>query len=201
MGGADQESDTNDTIADWREKPVLAVRDSEETLEMWSRSEALSPKLRNSLSQANALIVPFVGYGEREDVRYFPEGTEELLHALRSRAGEKLIADICVDDEDYQELDLHADELRMAKIVFDYVVWPIVVNVLHDLAKRWRSARTSRLRVKSKIVVTRTPSGRSVEIEYDGPASVYGDSLRRALEGIGEKGEGTRPEHDETPGD
>ena len=167
-------------------KPTVRVEASEETLASWIGSPEVSDELRTMLGSVDVLVVPFIGYVDRPNLRYFPEGTDELLEILRTVLRPDVRVDICAADEDYQELDLHSDELRVAKIVFDYVLWPIVTSAISAWIDRLRAKRRKNLRVRSKFVLTKTPAGSSLEVSYDGPAAEYRDVMQKALAAVAE---------------
>jgi hypothetical protein len=165
-------------------KATVRVEASEETLASWTESPGVGDAPRTTLGCVDVLVVPFVGYVGRPDLKYFPEGTDELLQILQAGLGRDVRVDICTADEDYQELDLHSDELRVAKMIFDYVLWPVVVSTISSWIDRLRARRHKDLRVRSKFVLTKTPAGASLEVSYDGPATGYRDVMQKALAAV-----------------
>ncbi len=54
-------------------------------------------------------MIPTEGYAERPDLVYFPHGTGDLFHFLTEKPADNLMVDVCIEEEDYKEVALHAD--------------------------------------------------------------------------------------------
>jgi len=162
----------------------IVLQETDESLATWSCFSGISETLQDELRKANVLIVPHVGYGSREDLVYFPRGTEELLSSLRNASDASLDVDICADDSTYQEIDLHSDILRIAQLVVAHFLSPVVVDLVSTFIKQQLGRRFVNGKVISTIVLSETPTGRSIKIRYEGPAATYQSALHDALESL-----------------
>lgn len=166
-----------------REGKIL-LQETDESLATWSCFSGISDTLKDELRRANVLIVPHVGYFDREDLIYFPRGTEELLSSLRNTSDASLDVDICADDSTYQELDLHSDILPIAQLVVAHFLSPIVVDLVGAFMKQQLGRRFAKGKVISTIVLSETPARRSIKIRYEGPAATYQSTLHDALKSL-----------------
>ena len=167
-------------------KSTLAVENTEESIQTWASRPYITNAVREHLLQANVLIVPNEGYGDRADLVYFPVGTERLLGSLREAAQEGLSVDICIEEEDYKELSLRADLMIIASFVVESFIVPVAVSLVAEYIKRRVEGREKEVEVRSKLVVNDSATGRSVKLSYEGPATEYRDVMVKALQELGE---------------
>jgi hypothetical protein len=168
----------------------LTKEKSNETIESWSRRSYIGQELQAKLAKADALIVPYEGYGEKGDVHYFPEGTEHLISFLqRNNHGDQHI-DICIEDSDYKELAEHHDLLIIAGAIATSVCAPILVNLVSEYIKQRLGSRTNDATLKTSLTISDDKSGESVSFTYEGPASTYEKAMLVAIKDGGlEEGE------------
>ena len=164
-------------------KPAnLVVKASDESISAWIKRPYISQSLREELSKANVLIVPNEGYHKRANLLCFPAGTEELLLFLREQREEGLVVDICIEEQDYKELPLHADWLIIADIMVRHIAAPLVVILIVEYIKRQSGKRMPKTEVRAKLTVQDEGTGRSVDFSYEGPATEFRDVMMNALE-------------------
>jgi hypothetical protein len=142
-------------------------------------------ELQAKLAKADALIVPYEGYGDKRDVRYFPEGTEHLISFLqRNKNGDQHI-DICIEESDYKELAQHYDLLIIAGAIATAVCAPIFVNSVSEYIKQRLGNRTNDTTLKTSLTVSDDKVGKSVSFTYEGPASTYEKAMLGAINDAG----------------
>ena len=115
-----------------RNMPEVRVCPSNESFLTWIDRPYISAETRAHLSNASALIVPREGYGERSEIVYFPNGTDNLLFFLKNAETDEFRVGICIEDRDYKELALYADVISVAMMLVTTVVAPLVVNLIAD---------------------------------------------------------------------
>jgi hypothetical protein len=165
---------------------VLAIESTEESIATWASRPYITKELHQQLLKANFLIVPNEGYGDRADLVYFPVGTEQLFGFLRGSTLEGLSVDICIEDEDYKEVALHADLMIVAGFVVTSLVAPLAVELIAEYIKDRAKRRQREIEVRSKLVVNDSTTGRSVKLSYEGPATEYRDVMVKALQELSE---------------
>lgn len=107
----------------------LTITDSNENFSTWSTKGFVTEELRESISKASILIVPF------EDLRdtpkpIFPIGTEEILSYFKKELPVEHPIDICITDEDYLEFAFYSDYKRLGHFVIKAVAIQVFVGVL-----------------------------------------------------------------------
>jgi len=160
----------------------LIIQPSTESFRSWIARPYIGEDLRLQLAKANVLIIPSEGFGDRSDLVYFPQGTEELLQFIRTSGHSELSVDICCEQRKYQELALHSALLIIGAFVVSGLVAPIVVNVVSDLIKRRLGSRDANANVRSQMIAHNERTGVSVSLSYEGPASAYRSDMLKALE-------------------
>jgi len=165
-------------------EPTLTLKGSRESLDRWRSFEHFEEGVRKLLQSSNVLVVPYVGCAFNDDLIYFPKGTDELIAGLREANDDKFSADICASDSTYQELALHADVLHIAKVVIDWAILPLTVDLLVAYMKSYLGNRFKKSRVNSTLIITNSPIKQSIELHYEGPSDVYDTTVRRAITSI-----------------
>lgn len=157
---------------------TLLVEASDETIDTWINRPYVDDELRDQLSKASVLLVPTED--EKADRMYFPAGTEAFFQFLQASERQGVSVDICIGDEGYQELALYADWLIIADLVVRSVAAPVAVTIICRYIEQRLGKRTE-TQVKSKLTIQETESERSIQLDYEGPASDYRDVMMEAL--------------------
>jgi hypothetical protein len=160
---------------------ILIKESTQESFNSYIGRPYLGEELRAKLSDANALIIPNEGYGERTDLVYFPSGTSDLYQFLTDRKTKGLRIEVCTEDEDYKELSLHADWLILADFVVKELVAPLVVALIAEYIIEHLGKRETGTTVKSKLIVHADKGERNITYSYQGPASEYRDVMNNAI--------------------
>jgi len=155
----------------------VVITDSSENFDTWINREYISEELKNNLRKASILLVPTEGFRER-DIPVFPVKSEELFTYIKNRLPSDFKVDICIRDEDYKELALHADSVILADIVVTTIVFPILVNIIGEYIKqkilKYREKR--RVRVSLTVVDER---GKSKNLTYEGNVEDFGGIMEK----------------------
>lgn len=108
----------------------LITTESNETFESWFNKEFVTEDLRNIISNASILIVPFENLRNTQNPLLFPIGTEEILRYFKEKLPKEILIDICITDEDYQEFAFYSDYKRLGNFMVKSVFVPIFVTIL-----------------------------------------------------------------------
>lgn len=163
----------------------LTKEESNETINSWINRDYIGEELREKLEQATALIVPNENpHTGMSHTPYFPEGTEHLVSFLENSNTENQNIDICIEENDYKELALHADLLTIANVIVTMFGAPIIVKLVADYISKRVGSRKDDTTVKSSLTVTDANSGKSINLTYEGPASTYEKVMFGAIEDI-----------------
>ena len=165
--------------------PRLSISPSEKSFLSSIRRKYLSDELQKQLFSANVLIIPNEGYGDREELIYFPAGTSDLYQYLAEKK-EEITVGVCIEESGYKELSLHADWMVIAEIVVKEFVAPLIVTLLAEYIIHVRGKRFEDTNVKSKLIVVDNEDEHVVEYSYEGPASEYKDVMLKAIESFNE---------------
>lgn len=107
----------------------LTITDSNENFGTWLTKEFVTDELRESISKAAILIVPFENLRDTPKP-IFPIGTEEIHRYFKEKLPSEFLVDICITDEDYQEFAFYSDYKRLGHFVITAVAIPVFVGVL-----------------------------------------------------------------------
>jgi hypothetical protein len=150
----------------------------------------VSEEVRQRVASADVLLVPTEGYADREDLRFFPAGTVEFFDFLRSRVLEGVTVEVCSDDDDYKEVTRHADVLYLPDMLVMGIFAPLLVGLVIEYVKMKMARHEESTTVKTSLTVHDASSGRSMRLDYDGPAAALKETV---LAGIQHLQAGSQP--------
>ncbi len=153
----------------------LSMESTEKGFNFWLNQEFISDSLRQDLAKAEILLVPQIGFRDRNDP-VFPVKTEELLGYLKRRSKTPDKIDICIDDDEYKELALHSALLVLASIVVTSVALPTLVNILSEYIKNKIFAEKKDRNIKVTLYV-QDHKGLIKQITYEGNPENFADSM------------------------
>jgi hypothetical protein len=157
---------------------------SGETINSWSKRNYIGKELQERLVKAGALIIPNEGYGDSNDIYYFPEGTEYLVSFLQKNNKEDQYIDICIEEDNYKELAQHAGLLIIAGVIATKICAPLLVNLISEYIKKRLGSRANDTTVKTSLTVSNVNEGKSICLTYEGPASTYENIMLGAVKEI-----------------
>lgn len=105
----------------------LEITDTAETFESWLGKSFIDDELRNTLTKASILIVPFENLRDTR-IPLFPIGTDYVLQYFQDHLAEGQTIDICISDEDYQVFEFNNHYRKIGKFVVLAVAIPTFVN-------------------------------------------------------------------------
>ncbi len=108
----------------------LTITNTTETFENWLEKDFVDEKLRETLSKASILILPFENLRDTKNPLMFPIGTEDILRYFKEKLPDEQLIDICISDELYQEFAFYSDYKRLGNYIVKSVAVPIFVGVI-----------------------------------------------------------------------
>jgi len=160
------------------------VSQSDKGFSYWKSRRYVSEDLRKKLKNANVLIVPFENF---RDLPYpvFPVQTTELYHLIEDQHDSEIVADICIEDDNYKELALHADIIDIATLVVQCSVLPILTGMIANYLSKRLGNRIDKARVRAKLFVEK--ENQTTMIDFDGPATTFEKTIHSLFqENVGE---------------
>ncbi len=155
----------------------VLITDSSENFDTWINRKYISEELKNNLRKAKVLLVPTEGFRDK-NISVFPVESEELFTYIKNTLPSDFKVDICIRDEDYKELALHADSVILANLVVTALVAPIVVNIVGEYIKQKILKYDEKRRVKVSLTVV-DEEGKSKNLTYEGNAEDFGGIIEK----------------------
>ncbi|HHD2942186.1 MULTISPECIES: hypothetical protein [Enterobacteriaceae] len=135
----------------------------------WLERVPLPPDMAESVYRSSVVFLPIESF--RGVVNFsFPQGTSDLYQFLLKHRGELGQTELCITDDDYQELALYSREIRLGHLLVTQVVAPVLIglltNYIYDIVKSDPDDNvTLTLQVEGKC--------NDILIKYDGPAKDF----------------------------
>lgn len=127
--------------------------------------------------QINLLLIPIENFrGEKKLV--FPEQTMDFFKFIESTSHKSVISEIALSDDDYSELELHADLVTLATMVIESGIFPLVVDIVSNYINQKILLRNSESKIKVNIKIVKDES--SIDVTYEGDA----DKFKQTIESV-----------------
>ncbi|WP_235847583.1 hypothetical protein [Paenibacillus tuaregi] len=129
------------------------------------------------IQRANALIIPYdEGFRDHNNPLFPEESVVFFQYVQDASNGTEVTFDICASDEQFHELELHADLINIPNIIMTVVAFPIVTGLITNyLYDKMKSRRTD-LKVKVNLIVE--TEGKSKRISYEGDADKFESTIK-----------------------
>jgi hypothetical protein len=172
---------------------LVRIADAPSDRQYWMQRSFVDDCLRARLGDVNVLLVPQEGFRDY-DGPLFPVGTEEFFRFLRENAPADAKVDICISDDDYKELALHADWLILAGVVVTSVIAPVVVNLVSEYLKNRLWPNEATRGVKVQLVCQQSEQAQcAIGVSYEGPADKFQPTMLAAIESLSNRKAETSP--------
>ena len=139
--------------------------------------------LLESIKQANILLIPQEKFRDCNGL-FFPEQTYDFYNYLTFNAKEKGInVDICCTDEDYKEVQLHNDFIRIVEMIVENPMYDILIGIIANyLYGKVSEIKKKRNEVKTEVKVTVECNGKSKRVSYVGDVENFEKIMKAAKE-------------------
>lgn len=157
----------------------LKIKDSTRSREEWMAIAELPEDLKVSVMAADVLIVPSL---MQNQPKAFMVGTMDLYAILKAQMGDKM--EICIADDDYEEIELNSRTLRLGRFCVKQVALPLFLSILgayiYDRIKEPEPVEVTvelpeyqQPATVSFTIAVEDTLGKKKEFQYEGPASDY----------------------------
>ena len=157
----------------------LEIINAARSREEWIKMVELSEGMKGAVLSADILVVPSMM--SKQPIA-FMSGTTELFAYLQSQVGDRV--EICIDEDNYVEMELNSRKIRLGKIVLKDIALPLFLSILGGyLANQCNrpavpdaviEVQEFQKPVEVEFSITVEDStGRRKEFKYDGPAAGY----------------------------
>jgi hypothetical protein len=157
----------------------LKIKDSTRSREEWMEIAGLPEELKETVMDADVLIVPSL---IQNQPKAFMVGTMDLFAILKAQMGDKM--EICIADDDYEEIELNSRILRLGRFCVKQVALPLFLSVLgayiYDRLKEPEPVEVTVELPKyqqpatvSFTIAVEDTLGKKKEFQYEGPAADY----------------------------
>lgn len=155
----------------------VQVTNGEESFSTWLNKPFISGALRKDLVRKNVLMVPQEVIRDYDNP-VFPSGSREILTYLKKFKDKGLEADACIEENDYRELLLHNDLIRLGHFLVAKVVFPLFISVLGSyLTNKLGLGQKNTVEFEATVVKDKD----SINFKYKGPADGFEAHLSAAL--------------------
>ncbi|AVX06613.1 hypothetical protein [Priestia megaterium] len=155
----------------------IKIQDSKITFSDIYDKQYFPKEYEQDIKRANALLLPYENF-RGFDKPIFPEETQKFFEYLKASEKTELTTDICISDEEYVELELHADLITLPLLILDKAVLPIVVGLITNYLTEKKIARKTE--IKAKVDLTVVDGEKSKRISYEGDADKFEETLESA---------------------
>ena len=152
------------------------VTDVDINFESIYEKDYIPQKYIEEIKQANVLIIPNEGFRDKKGL-FFPECTSEFYQFLKSKS--EIKTEICIDDDEFEKLELHADIVYVATLVVQYTVLPIVTSMsasyLYDKVKSMNKEKDE---TNTNVHIIVEKNGKSKKVDYEGSIDNFEKAMK-----------------------
>ena len=157
----------------------LKINDAIRSREEWMGIARLPEKLRQNVLAADVLIVPSM---LQDQPKAFMVGTMDLYAILKKNLGDRI--EICIADEDYEEIELNSRTLRLGSFMVVSVALPLFLNLVGNyiydrltepdpIVREVDVPEYQQPATVSFTITVEDTLGKKKEFQYEGPAADY----------------------------
>jgi len=163
------------------EKSIVQIYNARLSFDDVYQKDNLSPDLLENIKSADILLLPHEDFKGFKNC--FPEQTYQFYSFIKKEAVKHdLSVDIVASDEEYKELELHADVVNISEVLIQWTFFPIVTGMiaayLYDLVKE----RKKKLNACIKISVEK--KGKTKTINFEGDIENFERAMKSIKENI-----------------
>lgn len=138
----------------------------------------------NNIKNANVLMIPDENFNDTEGY-FFPEYTEDLLNYLQDNCKDNLLVDICISEDDYQKLELHADVINIPLLLVQSGVFPILTSMISAyLQYKIKINNRSPKEINTNVDIVIEKQGKSKKVSYKGSIENFESAMKTIDETI-----------------
>lgn len=164
------------------EERELSIVSGKASFDGWIRASCIGDNLRKRLESANVLIVPMNRFGQYDEP-LFAAGTDELLHYFKRLESNEILVEVCAEDEDYTELSLHSDLIRLGSFVVQNVVLPLFLNLLSNYVYDKVKSRPGESWIDVEVTAINR-FGDSKAVKFKGPVTTFKAEIVESVDSV-----------------
>jgi len=148
----------------------------------WLNRPFVSELLRGSLVDAQVLLVPQEGFREKENLS-FPQGTHDFFHYLKNNAPPEFTIEICIEENEYNELALHSNLRRLGVATIKIGALTIFFNLVSNYIYNKMTDDTDNIQI---TIIVEKEDNTSIEFKYEGTAKDFNETtenIQRIIKG------------------
>lgn len=147
---------------------MINVLDTELSFETIYKKDYMPKEYEKEIRSANILLIPNENFRDKQG-HFFPECTDEFFSFMKEQENENVKVDICISDEDFKKLELHADIVYVATMIVQWGVLPIVTGIISAyLYDKLKKSNKSPKETNTDVNVIVEKKGKSKMIHYQG---------------------------------
>lgn len=140
--------------------------------------ENIPPEYLENIKRANLLLLPYDRFRNEEE-GLFPEETYDFYEFIRKEGlKENIIVDVAVSDDDYKEIEMHSDLMRLPVMLIQYVGIPMLVNFISSYV--YDKVKNKKIDLQVNILIEK--DGITKKVAYEGNI----ENFERVMETIKE---------------
>lgn len=164
------------------EKSKVRISDASVSFNDVYQNPNLSPELLEKIKAADILLLPYADFRGYKNC-LFPEQTYQFFsHLTKEAEKQNLSVDIGVSDEDYKEIELHADVVNIADVLIQWVLFPVVTGMIS--AYLYDLVRQRKKKMNANIKITVEKDGKAKTVNYEGDIENFGRAMKSIDETI-----------------
>jgi hypothetical protein len=158
----------------------IRIEPTELNFQHLASSTTFSKHLKNSIQKSSLVVVPHEGFGQYKGP-VFPVQTDEFWNYLQSHAPSEINVELGAEENEYKELALHGDIVRLAMLLVRSKEAHLIPDLLVGYLKNRLGNRFNSSTVLASVIVDQGETKTASQLSYEGPVPDFGNTLKKAI--------------------
>lgn len=165
------------------EKAQIYITDGLYTFEDIYNKPYTPKELIENIKKAEILFLPYEDFRERNEFLFAEETYKLYSYFLEHKQNADLNVDICSSDENYYELELHAEVINIPLLIVQWLVLPTVTSMIGSYLFG-KMVKFMKNDMNTKVSITVEKDGKAKTIHYEGSAKDFESTMKSIDEHI-----------------
>lgn len=151
----------------------ITILNNDKGFDYWLNQDFISSETRTLLHTANVLIVPLLGFRDTSSPLFHKE-IGDFIEYIKENPPKDIVVEVCIDNDNYKEISLCSDEIRLGEIIITSVAFPLAVNLLTEFIKYLlKKRRMNTDKANLEVTITISDKKQTKSFQYTGKAENF----------------------------
>jgi len=143
-------------------KDTFSISESSITFDSLRKELSRDKPYFQELYNADILVLPYKSFKEYNSPVFSEETESFVYHAKNELLNKPANIELFMQDDKYEELELHADTVNIPLLIWDYLVHPIAIGLVVNYVTGLIKQRNQQVDIKLESIITKNEKSRKI---------------------------------------